>query len=84
LNSIGRGSNAHGAANLLGLLLFAVASVPPILLTLIATSLLRRPALAPILMLAWFGICWLVSRILFEAAGGIFDRRRENLGLVKK
>jgi hypothetical protein len=84
LNSIGRGSNAHGAANLLGLLLFVAASVPSILLTLTVTGLLRRPALAPLLMLMWLGICWLCSRFLFEAAAQVFDRRRENLAMVKK
>jgi hypothetical protein len=84
LNSIGRGSNAHGAANLLGLLLFAAAGVPSILLTLIATGLLRRPILAPLLMLGWFGICWLASRVLFAVVAQVFERRRENLALVKK
>ena len=83
LNSIGRGSNAHGAANLLGLLLFAAASVPSILVTLVTTGFLRRPVLAPILMLGWFGVCWLSSGVLFEAAALVFDRRRENLGLQR-
>ena len=83
LNSIGRGSNAHGAANLLGLLLFAVAGAPSILLTLLATGLLHRPALAPVLMLVWLGICWICSRLLFEGAAQVFARRSENLGMVK-
>ena len=83
LNSIGRGSNAHGAAGFLGLLLFVAAGIPAILLILAATAL-GRLALAPVLLLAWCGVAALLSRVLFATAVALFDRRMENLALVKK
>jgi hypothetical protein len=84
LNSIGRGSNAHGAAGFLGLFLFVAAGLPAILLTAVATVLLRRPMLAPVFLLAWMGVALLLGRVLIGAAANVFDRRRENLALVKK
>jgi hypothetical protein len=82
LNSIGRGSNAHGAAGLIGLLMFVAAGAPTVLLTLVATAILRRPALAPLLLLAWCVVVLIVSRVLFRAAAALFDKRRENLAMV--
>jgi hypothetical protein len=82
MNSIGRGSNAHGAAGFLGLFAFLGAAVPPILLTLLATKLLDRPALVPVLMLAWCATAYVIGRLLFVPARRIFEARRENLGLV--
>ena len=46
------------------------------------TSFLGRPALAPVALLAWCGLTLIASRILFSGAAAIFDKRRENLGLV--
>jgi hypothetical protein len=82
LNSIGRGSNAHGAAGLIGLLMFVAAGAPTVLLTLVATAILQRPALAPLLLLAWCVLVLIVSRVLFRAAAALFDKRRENLAMV--
>jgi hypothetical protein len=82
LNSIGRGSNAHGAAGLIGLLLFVAAGAPSVLLTLVATVILQRPALAPVLLLTWCAVVLVVSRALFRAAAALFDKRRENLAMV--
>jgi len=82
LNSIGRGSNAHGAAGMLGLLVFVAAGLPCVLLVLVATGLLGRPALAPLLMIVWCGVALAISRALFKAVTVLFEKRRENLGMV--
>ena len=82
LNSIGRGSNAHGVAGLLGLLAFAAAALPNILLVVAARAVLHRPDLTPLLLLAWTAIALVVSRLLFQVVTAIFDRRKENLALV--
>jgi hypothetical protein len=82
LNSIGRGSNANGLAGLLGALVSAASGAPCLLLVLTATKLLERPLLAPIFLLGWTAICVALSFVLLNAAGALFDRRRENLGMV--
>jgi len=82
LNSIGRGSNAHGLAGLLGLLLFAASGLPAVLIALVTAGFFHRPELTPIVMLAWCGIAVLASRVLFGGVALLFDRRRENLGIV--
>jgi hypothetical protein len=81
LNSIGRGSNAHGFANLLGLIMFIAAGVPSALVVLL-TGLAHFPTLTPVAMLLWCGIALLSSRALFSGVAVIFDKRRENLGIV--
>jgi hypothetical protein len=83
LNSIGRGSNAHGAATLLGLAAMIAASAAPIAIALVMTRLLDRPQLALISLFAWFVLCAAVSRILFAPARSILARRRENLLLIR-
>ncbi len=82
LNSVGRGSNAHGMAGALGLFLFLAAGLPGVLIAMVSILVLERPTVALILMIAWFGIAVVVSRWLFRPAAAVFDRRRENLGLV--
>jgi hypothetical protein len=82
LNSIGRGSNAHGLSGLLGLLTFLAAAVPCLLIALAASAWLHRPALAPLLMLAWCGISYGIGWLLFIPARRIFARRRENLAML--
>ena len=82
LNSAGSGSNAHGLANLLGMLVLIAASLPSILIVLVTTQLVHMPALTPIVMLAWCGIALVLSRLLFGAVAVLFDKRRENLGIV--
>jgi hypothetical protein len=81
LNSVGRGSNAHGLAGLLGLLLLVAAGVPSVLLIFLS-RLAQIPALAPLLLLLWCGIALLGSRMLFRGVAVLFDKRRENLGIV--
>jgi hypothetical protein len=82
LNSIGRGSNAHGAAGLLTMMAFVLAGSPPLLLTLGVTRAVGSPSVAPLLLVVWLGIVLVVSRMLFSAAGALFDRRRENLAML--
>jgi hypothetical protein len=82
LNSIGRGSNAHGLAGLLGMLSFVVAGGSNLLIVLAATMWLKRPGLVPVLLLAWCAIAFIISRLLFVIARRIFAVRRENLALL--
>jgi hypothetical protein len=82
LNSIGRSSNAHGLASLLGLALVAAAALPAVALAAVIHGVLHRPTLAPIAMLAWCAIAAVLSRVLFVAVAALFERRKENLGLV--
>lgn len=82
LNSIGRGSNAHGAAGFIGLFVFLAAAMPPLLLTLLATRVLDRPQLAPVFVAIWCLLAYAIGRLLFIPARRVFAARRENLGLV--
>jgi hypothetical protein len=82
MNSIGRGSNAHGAAGLIGMLSFVAAGLPPLLLTFLATRWLGRPSLAPVLVGAWCLIAYAIGRLLFIPARRIFEARRENLAMI--
>jgi hypothetical protein len=82
LNSIGRGSNAHGAAGLLGTLAFGAAGLPCLLLVLLATQILHRPVLAPLFLVAWMALSGTASVALFKAATALFERRRETLAMT--
>lgn len=82
MNSIGRGSNAHGAAGLIGMLSFLAAGAPPTLLALLATRVLDRPALAPVLLGAWCLAAYVIGRLLFIPARRVFLARRENLAML--
>ncbi|HEX5476019.1 MAG TPA: hypothetical protein VFX12_15275 [Vicinamibacterales bacterium] len=79
LNSIGHASNAHQAAALLALVAFIASAVPPALLTLLALSVLKRPAIAPLLLLGWCGVAYLASRALFVPVRRLVARRCEAL-----
>jgi hypothetical protein len=82
MNSIGRGSNAHGAAGFIGLLSFLGAGVPAILIVLLATRVLERPFLAPVLLAVWCAVALAIGRLLFRPAARIFAARRENLAMI--
>ena len=82
MNSIGRGSNAHGAAGLLGLIGIAAAAVPPVLIVLLATKVLDRPISAPLMLLAWCVLAYGIGRLLFRPARRVFSTRRENLAMT--
>jgi hypothetical protein len=83
LNSIGRGSNAHGAAGLLGTLACVAAGGISLLLVLAATVVLRQPVLAPLLLVAWVAISGVTALLLFRPVATLFERRREDLGLLR-
>ena len=82
MNSIGRGSNAHGAAGLIGMLSFIAAGLPPLLLTLAASRLLERPSLTPVLLGVWCLLAYGIGRLLFIPARRLFIARRENLAML--
>jgi hypothetical protein len=82
LNSIGRGSNAHGLAGLLGFVTFLVAGLPNVAIALAATRWFGRPLLTLGLLIAWCAITFLVGRGLFGIACRIFATRRENLAML--
>jgi hypothetical protein len=84
LNSIGRGSNAHGAAGLLGMLAYVAGTAPGAGIVALAVSVLERPALAPAALLVWILVCLAISVWFFRFAADVFDRRRENLGLTAR
>jgi hypothetical protein len=83
LNSIGRGSNAHGLAGLLGLVAFVASAAPSVFIMLVVSSWLERPSLVPVLLLVWCGIAYMIGRILFLPARTIFAKRRENLAMIR-
>ena len=82
LNSIGQGSNAHGAAGLLGALACVAAAAPGFLLTVLAINALDRPALAPVFLLVWILCSAGISTLLFSTVARFFEQRRENLAMV--
>jgi hypothetical protein len=82
LNSIGRGSNAHGLSGLLGLLSFLAAGTPCLLLVL-AARLLNRPGLTPVFLLVWCGLSLGIGALLFIPAQRVFAKRRENLAMLR-
>jgi hypothetical protein len=82
MNSIGRGSNAHGLSGLLGVLAFVCAGVPPLLIITVVSSWMHRPALVPVVLLLWCAACYGISMLLFVPARRIFASRRENLAML--
>jgi hypothetical protein len=82
LNSIGRGSNAHGLAGLLGFAAFLGAGLPSILLLLLATRWLERPSLAPVFLSVWCVVSFGIGYVLFIPARKIFAQRRENFTML--
>ncbi|MEO7274588.1 MAG: hypothetical protein ABIX28_04090 [Vicinamibacterales bacterium] len=82
LNSIGNRSNAHGVANLAGMAITAVSTLPPIGLGLLATRVLDRPGLAPLLLIGWVVVAFGVNRLAARPVRALLARRRENLALV--
>jgi hypothetical protein len=82
MNSIGRGSNAHGAAGLIGMLTFVAAGAAPMAITMVANGLFGRPSMALLLVAAWCVIAYVIGRLLFIAARRVYAARRENLAMV--
>ena len=82
LNSVGRGSNAHGVAGLAGVATVLLSALPPGALILVANAWLNRPQLTPLFLLAWLAVVFVVNRLLLRPLCALLARRRENLGLV--
>ena len=83
LNSIGRGSNAHGAAGFIGMLAFVAAGAIPGILTFLAVRIMERPAAAPLMVGGWCVLAYVAGRLLFIPARRVFATRRENLAMVR-
>lgn len=83
MNSIGRGSNAHGAAGFIGMLAFSIAGAIPLALALLATRVFERAWLAPALVGGWCVVAWVIAKLLFIPARRIFAERRENLAMIR-
>jgi hypothetical protein len=79
LSSIGHASNAHQGAALLGLLAFVASAVPCGLLVLLATRVLDRQTLAPVLVLGWCLVALVGSRLLFIPVARLVRQRCETL-----
>ncbi|MET1084886.1 MAG: hypothetical protein ABWY12_17850, partial [Burkholderiales bacterium] len=82
LNSVGRGSNPHTLATLIGLVVLVVATLPVVFVVIVSTVFLERTWLTPILLTMWCGVALVLSHLLFGGAAILFDKRRENLGMV--
>ena len=82
LNSVGRASNAHGVATWIGLGGFAASIAPPLALVALAVLVLKRPWLAPALVLGWCLVAFGITSLLFRPVRGLLAKRRENLSLV--
>ena len=82
LNSIGNRSNAHAVANLAGLFLAVLSALPPIGLAVLARAVLDRPALTPILLLAWLAVAFAINRAAARPLRALLASRRENLALT--
>jgi hypothetical protein len=82
LNSIGRGSNAHGLSGLLGVLTFLAAGVPNLAIAAAASHRFGRPPVTLGLLLVWCGLTFLMGRLLFVPVRRVFARRRENLAML--
>jgi hypothetical protein len=82
LNSIGRGSNAHGLSGLLGVLTFLAAGVPNLAIAAAASHRFGRPPVTLGLLLVWCGLTFLTGRLLFVPVRRVFASRRENLAML--
>jgi hypothetical protein len=79
LNSIGTSGNAHQAAGLLGMLVFAACAAPGILIAVFAVRFLHRPDLLLPLLLGWLVVASGLSYLLFFPVARFVDSRRETL-----
>ena len=79
LNSIGRASNAHTAATLLGMVASSACVGAALLIVLVATRVFDRVSLAPVFMLGWCIVSLVIARLLFIPVRRLLASRRENL-----
>lgn len=78
----GRSSNPHATAGLVNFLASALAAGPPVGAVLLASGVLHRPWLAPLLMVGWLMVAGVVARLMLPVAERILAKRRENLALI--
>ena len=83
LNSIGRGSNAHGAATVLGMFGYLIAAGASTLVFVLARYVLGTRSVVTVLMLVWCGACFVLARVLFIPVRLLLGRRRENLAQIQ-
>ena len=83
LNSIGRGSNAHGAAGFIGFIAITAAGAATAAVALLAMRALPRASWTPLVMLIWCAACAVVARLMFVPVRSLLARRRENLALIR-
>ena len=67
---------------MIGLVVLVVATLPVVLVVIVSTVFLERSWLTPILLTMWCGVALVLSHVLFGGAAILFDKRRENLGMV--
>jgi hypothetical protein len=79
LSRIGKGSNPHQGASLLGLLTLLVSAAPPALLLLVAMVWLERPALALALVVGWCAVASAAGWMLFRPVARLVAHRSETL-----
>src|SRR5258708_1526735 len=72
-------ANQFSVAGLLGLLWFAAAVAPGVLLSLVASQVLHRSDLLPFLMLAWCAIAFGLSQLLFLPVRKLLASRSETI-----
>ena len=82
LSAIGKASNAHQGAALLGLVGFAAATAPPSLLAMAADRMWRDDRAVAIALAIWLIVAALLSMALFRIAERVLRDRRENLVMV--
>jgi hypothetical protein len=83
LNSIGRGSNAHGVAGFVGFVALTAAGALSLGLALLTINALGRPSWTPLVMAAWCATCAAIAHVLFVPVRALLSRRRENIALLR-
>ena len=82
LSRWGRSSNPHATSGLVSFLASGLGAGPPAGAVLLASGVLHRPWLAPLMMVGWLAIAGAVAWLMLPVAERILVKRRENLALV--
>ena len=82
LSRWGRASNPHATAALVSFLATGLAVAPFVVAEVLASGLLHRPWLAPLLMAGWLLIAGVAAVLVLPLVERIVVGRRENLTLV--
>ena len=84
LSKTGSGGNPHPFPMIAGTILVLVFAAPAALAIVASQFWLDRPALAPVLVLAWVAVCAVVAIVGVRLAARAIGARRENLLLVAR